>query len=390
MRRSNWWACHLVLALLGCAPQPTLVASNCDDPKRCGKAEALKIDAVDILLVVDSSPSIASSARALKQELPQLLNAITSGAGEQGSFPAARSVHVAVTTGDLGIGADGSLPGCNVLGQDGVFVKPGERELSCDVKLPSYLAFEGGPAAVATVDTVSCVPLVGPQDQNSPVGCGYEQPLEAALKALWPAADDSVQFLAGAGHGDAENAGFLRENSLLVVVVVTDEDDCSAADWSAFEQDGPVNLACLRHADKLRDTSRYVEALRDLRPNNPNLIFAVIGGVPVELLRDEFRADYDFTDEADVARYYDAVLADARMQVRTMNEESTFGRIVPSCNVIRTDGTSTWASPPRRLIELAKAFGTRSVLGSLCGDSFGSNTGRLIRAIGERLANPAA
>ena len=45
-------------------------------------------------------------------------------------------------------------------------------------------------------------------------GCGFEQPLEAMVRAL----DDHP-----------ENAGFLRAGSLLAIWFYTDEDDCSAA-----------------------------------------------------------------------------------------------------------------------------------------------------------------
>ena len=48
------------------------------------------------------------------------------------------------------------------------------------------------------------------------VGCGFQQPLEATYLAL---------------HGDVpENAGFLRDDALLVVVYIVDKDDCSVPD----------------------------------------------------------------------------------------------------------------------------------------------------------------
>jgi hypothetical protein len=56
--------------------------------------------------------------------------------------------------------------------------------------------------------TFDCMASVG---EN---GCGFEQPLEAVYQAL---------------HGQlAENHDFLRSDAILVVVFVTDEDDCSA------------------------------------------------------------------------------------------------------------------------------------------------------------------
>jgi hypothetical protein len=62
-------------------------------------------------------------------------------------------------------------------------------------------------------------------------------------------------------------------------------------------------------------------------------------------------------------------------------------RIVPSC--IRAWSEQAFqlvGYPPRRLVEVAKGFGTHGVLGSLCQDEPGVITGQLIRTIGEHLA----
>src|SRR5262249_17054929 len=56
--------------------------------------------------------------------------------------------------------------------------------------------------------TFACMASVGDK------GCGFEQPLEAAYRALH--------------DPPPENAGFLRSEAILAVIYVTDEDDCSA------------------------------------------------------------------------------------------------------------------------------------------------------------------
>jgi hypothetical protein len=379
-------------ALAGCTTEPALVASNCDKGDKCVTHEALKIDAVDILLVIDDSASTAAINAKLKTELPNLLNAITSGDSDDGKFPPAKSVHVAVTTTDLGAGESSTLSGCEGWGRDGTFVKPDEFGLTCEAHYPGFLAFEGGPAAVATVDSVGCIPLVTPQNPSkADYGCGFEQPLEATLKALLPNAAD-IEFVHGTGHGDTDNAGFLRENSLLVVVVVTDEDDCSMSDYASFDPQAETNrmtdpnVFCQNHADRLYDVQRYVDSLRNLRPHNDNVIFAAIAGVPAEKVDDEFRANFDMTTDEGIAAYYDAVLADPRMEERRMTIGGTsLERIAPSCTRIAADGGHLDARPPRRLVETAKTFGTRSVIGSLCKDDPGKVVGHLIRTIGEQL-----
>ena len=68
-------------------------------------------------------------------------------------------------------------------------------------------------------DAFNCMSSVGNE------GCGFEHQLESPYRAL---------------HDDIpENAGFLRDDALLVVVIVTDEDDCSAPDDSDLFVDSP-------------------------------------------------------------------------------------------------------------------------------------------------------
>jgi hypothetical protein len=389
-----WYWGALLAALAGCKSEPALVASNCDKQAGCVSREALKIDAVDILLVIDDSPSIAGVNRQLKEQLPRMLNAITTGDDEDISFPPAKSVHVAVTTTDLGAGEGTNIASCSAWGRDGTFVKPDEFGLTCEVDYPGYLAFEGGPAPIATVDTVGCVPLVTPQDMSQGAagyGCGFEQPLEATLKALLPE-DAAVTFVHGEAHGDRENAGFLRENSLLVVIVVSDEDDCSTSDYGIFDplseqnRANGVNAACTENNDKLFDAERYVDNLKKLRPNNDNVIFAVIGGVPPNLVADDYRANFDLTTDEGVRGYYDLVLSDVHMQEALVGSGMQ-QHLAPSCHTDwPQDQLALNANPPRRLLKVARGFGAQSVVASICDVDFGPAVGRMIRTIGEQLA----
>lgn len=382
------------LVLLGACAQsdPEVVGDDCGEDG-CAKttAQLTRIETVDVLLVVDSSTSITPKTELLKAELPRMMNAMLSGEDGDTSFPPAKSVHVAVTTSDLGSGYD-MTPQCQGLGDDGLFLAPGEAGITCDdVSYPGYLAYDGGPAALATADSVSCLPLVGT------MGCGFEQHLEAGLKALWPSDDDSLTFEEGTGHGDEANAGFLRDDSLLVIVVVTDEDDCSATDWNIFRSptrlnaDDPVreidfNLRCWELTDRLHDVQRYVDGFRGLRPNNDNVIFAVVGGIPPELVSDETVGEYDLSTTDGAADYFDHVLSAKKMQYARDESLPQGSRApLPSCG----DEMNGLAYPPIRLVETAAAFGPQGVLGSLCADDFGATIGRIIRTVGQRLTEAA-
>src|SRR6185436_14987126 len=97
--------------------------------------------------------------------------------------------------------------------------------------------------------------------------------LDAMLKALLPSGSPVTFSMGTHGHGDDANAGFLRPDSLLVVVMVTDEDDCSTAVsdiWNPLSgtHTGDLNVRCANYDDELYPISRFVDGLRSLRPEN--------------------------------------------------------------------------------------------------------------------------
>jgi hypothetical protein len=390
--KHSWSLCGALTWAACAAQEPTLVASNCSQPEGCTK-QALHLDSVDVLLVIDDSASIIGRAAQLKQQLPRMMEALTTGSDGDTRFPPAKSVHVAVTTTDMGVG-DMPNPGCTSLGQDGLFVRPAEVGVTCDVAYPGYLSYEGGAAPLSVAESAACVPLAfstgGPGTQ---IGCGFEQPLEAALKSVWPSDDPTVTFISGQGHGSDNNQGFLREDSVLVVVVVTDEDDCSAADESIFAthsvDPSASNLRCYHNPDKLYPVQRYVDHLKQVRPGNDNVVFAVVAGIPPELVSDELRAQYDLTKPAEAQRYFDAVLAHPQMQETPVDEDQPIGRLQPSCMTPTGGEGNAIALPPRRLVQVARGFGVNGVLGSLCSSEFGATMGRLIRAVGDKLSPQA-
>lgn len=390
--RTKRMALGALLALAACKQDAELVASNCVQEGSCVEEEQAleKIEEVDILLVIDSSASMESETEALKAQLPRMLNAIVSGSDGDTDFPPASSVHIAVTTSDMGVGGNEGLELCYGVGDDGIFVQPGQGEVSCATELEGYVPFQGAGSAMSAEATVSCVPLTGVD------GCGFEQPLEAALKSVWPASDTLLTFLGGPSHGEDANAGFLREDSLLVVVVVSDEDDCSAEDTSIFDPSLPetdprssqsINLRCFLNPEALYSPERYIENFKALRPDNDNVIFATISGIPPELISEAARAAFDFEVPEQVAAFYDSVLAAPAMQEvpdPAARTEPGYEHLTPSCSI-----AGALSFPPRRLVQVAKGFGTSGVLGSLCTDDFGDTTGAIIRAIAERLISAA-
>jgi len=186
---------------MGCTSSRTVGQPNLS--VREDTINLVRHDAVDILFMIDDSPSMAPKQEALRNSFPELVtrieNLATSGASA--------SFHIGVITSDLGAGPYTLNNGqCHPNGDNAA--------LHTCASLPgvSYIDYDSatgksnlGSTDVATAFT--CLASVGQQ------GCGFEHQLESVYRAL---TDSSI------------NPGFLRDDSLLVVVLLTDEDDCSA------------------------------------------------------------------------------------------------------------------------------------------------------------------
>ncbi|MCA9492499.1 MAG: VWA domain-containing protein [Myxococcales bacterium] len=96
-------------------------------------------------------------------------------------------------------------------------------------------------------------------------GADKEKGLEAGLYALSPAG------LAGPG---GYNEGFVRPEAQLLVIFVSDENDCS--DGGALE--GEAATACYTSQDKLTPVTSFVEDYRSLKPNEDDVSASSIVG----------------------------------------------------------------------------------------------------------------
>ena len=210
---------------------------------------------VDILFLIDNSPSMSPKQEALARNFEKFMTIID----ETGA-----NYHVGVATSDIGsnimpgINWGGSLGQCDTFeGDDGVL-----QNLACSDRMnltsegrsacakvcpdPRFVPTDGR-RFVSRVDGVTNVPkalMADPQGKMvdyGPInafkcmalvgdgGCGIEGQLEGAKRAL-------------DGHR-SENAGFLRNNSVLAVIFITDEDDCSVQ-LKTRDQNNPTTRDC--------------------------------------------------------------------------------------------------------------------------------------------------
>jgi hypothetical protein len=170
---------------------------------------------VDILFMIDDSPSMSPKQAELKARFPQLIKILDDFGKSNPAW-----YHIGVVTSDLGAGQFNLGGGqCHPGGDGGKLQALGSaHDATCaaptgGLNFIDYNQLNGNnnlPAGQDLATTFSCMASVGDK------GCGFEQQLEAVYRAL---------------HDQpAENHDFLRADALLVVVWVTDEDDDCSTD----------------------------------------------------------------------------------------------------------------------------------------------------------------
>jgi hypothetical protein len=161
-------------------------------------------DKMDILFVIDDSGSMGDEQDNLALNFPGFIDVLDTFVSEGGQ---SIDYRVAVTT--TGVSKSWTteafpplpaIPGSQT-GEDGAMLQ------RCDMSRRWVEKLDPDPGA-----TFACAALVGSG------GPSKEMPLEAMRKAF----DDRV--------ADGTNVGFLRDDALLAVVVLTDENDCSRMD----------------------------------------------------------------------------------------------------------------------------------------------------------------
>jgi hypothetical protein len=182
---------------------------------------------IDILFVVDNSGSMAVNQSNLASNLPGFIDLIS-------ATPA--DFRIAVTSTDMD---DPTQSG-------------------------RFLAASGNPKILSRT-TPNLKDVFAANVKLGTHGSGFEHPLAAMEAAL------SAPLI------NNENAGFLRSDALLGIVVVSDEDDCSYPDHlvDEFGDDYP----CYTKVDQMIPVPHYVDFLKGLKGGDASKIFyAYIGG----------------------------------------------------------------------------------------------------------------
>ncbi|MCA9580647.1 MAG: hypothetical protein KC416_02560 [Myxococcales bacterium] len=364
------------------------------------------VDKVDFLFVIDNSGSMLEEQAKLKDQLPRLVKTLATGdLDEDGAidFQPVKDLRIGVVTTDLGVGGfpvetcDGDGDGARLLTTSAP--KPTERPTVGDPpavcgddgyganqKFVSFAPATDAGQESAFADQVACVAVAGTE------GCGFEQQLEATLKAVTPPSSDITFAQNSKGLGEAN--GFVRDDSLLVVLLITDEEDCSAADPEVFNADSEtyklesskINVRCNRFPEALHPVevdgdatqSRYVQGLLALREENPAfLVFGAIVGLPEDLVPSPKERIKDLAS---------TILDDPRMEYAEIEGSDGTLELKPSCSA----GADGDAAPPRRIVQVAKGLDELNAsvtLQSICQDSFKPALDAIIRKIADALGS---
>ena len=397
MRITKWAVPGIALGLVafGCIEREGRPVNPCTNVTVARAIQVTSVDKVDLLFMVDNSNSMMEEQAQLAQELPRMVRILASGdlnengMEDEGDFEPVQDLNVGVITSDMGTGGF-TVPTCmrSDLGDDGVLRETGNTSITgCMAMYPRFLNFQPGGAQTPEEfgTDVGCVSTVGTG------GCGFEQQLEAILKAVSPSAPTSwtadgyappTFFRGSLGHADGDNVGFVRDNSVLALIPVTDEEDCSALDPELFNPSSAtygatdLNLRCFAHAEAaLHPIQRFVNGFLQLRRAPGLLIYAPIVGIPTDLAPGPGeRPNYNALVGPPGTR-------DERMEERV--DPATPSRLVPSC--ITDNGQ---AFPPVRIVRVAQELETRGAgvtVQSICQDSFAPALDEIIRQIASAL-----
>lgn len=326
---------------------------------------------VDVLFVINDTNGAGEYSYSLANAFPELVQAL--GARAAG-LP---NLHVGVVTSDLGTSSVDDAPAPQVAGCSGT--GEGGALRTAQGMTDPYLSDVAGPDGsrvtnfTGTIsDGFTALAAVGT------IGCPFDQPVAAALRAL---------------SGTPANTGFRRPDAPLAVVFVGDEDDCSMLHGGLMTMDtsvvGPLQLfRCARygvtcefggltpddmntpgpkldcrsndHSPYLTSMADSAAALKSLAPDPRDVLVAAIAGDPTP------------------------VTVELR---RPTPDAAAIPAVAASCTYETSDGALAAAGPAVRLADLLGRF-RHHVFASLCTQDFRPALDAIALQLGNLLGDP--
>ena len=357
-------------------------------------AQPTALTAVDLLFVVDNSASMTQEQELLAMAVPALTNLLA-----QGINGVPLDVRVAMVTTDMGLSYTGGSYDngpwqidlrCSGYGNNGEF-------LANTQVCPAALDFLAAPGYLTPVNQVTGQPdFNGFTTASACVlqnvgtsGCNFEKQLAAVPAAM----------------GNYNQSTFLRADALTVVIVISDEEDCSvaSADWYEVSELGTAatNTACGKHPDMLEDVQTFRQTMINIKTAatgadaTASLMFAAITGVPVGSVC-EGRGD-QIGNCLDVAPGVNGTgtMGNPAIVERAvgMSGEAVQTYFEYAC-IRYAEGTSeetgdfpiTAAYPATRIVKMAQLFGEMGYIYSICNADWSPVMVQVAQAVLQRMS----
>ncbi len=336
MRRAVAALLALVAACSDAAPRTAEVAAFPAAPR----------PALDVLLLIDDSVSVADHQRGLADALPALFAAL---AARPGGLP---DLHIGVTTSDLGttgaafpghpapaIGTVGQNGGCGGAGDGGAFLIRG----GASVTGPFISDVADGSGARLTNYTGDLSTNLGAIITGVGVnGCGFEQSLAAV----------------GAALANPANTGFRRADAGLAVIVQSDEDDCSVRDPAFF---GPSDTGPLGKLESFRCTTQGVTCVEPLDAIGPKTACEPSPANAFMVPADDLVAAVTTAEPDPVRRAVAAIIAPPTPFAIELRSPGMGAAAIPglahSCSYLDANGQTEVGDPAVRTAAWASALG---------------------------------
>ena len=336
---------------------------------------------IDILFVVDDSESMKDEQASLANNFPRFIEALE---GIEGGLP---NVHIGVIS--TNVGAHPSIPKCgpddsdegalqSAFTNDPAFPQCADGSLSLngnfirDVVVNEETGERERNYTGNLADVFSCMAVLGIE------GCGFEMQLEAVRKAL----------------SEGANEGFLRDDAYLAVIIITDEDDCSAFDQDMFDPTITGKESALGPLDSFRcfefgvqctpDDARELGQKTDCVPREDSPYMYPVQRY-VDFLKG-LKADPRKVIVAGIIGY-DELNPDEPLEV--INETKPVGEVfslVPACQVMDDSGMVTSkATPGVRMRAFLEGFPERNTITTICQDNLAGALDVISRELADAL-----
>lgn len=266
LSRRKVWA--VVVAFLascdGCLGCKTSPLDNVDStiPRTCqAEAPLIEPQRLDILFVIDNSNSMREEQEAVARELTAFVDEIKKAGGVRQDF----NVGVITTS----VYQHSSQNGV-------VFLREYPTQSGRLQPVPNAAPDGGvllgtGTERILSGEDPQLVDKFARLVQQGVAGSGQETPFEAMRLAL-------LSELTTRDLADGGNLGFLRDGARLLVVVITDEDDCSEIGRppKVTVSDNPAIAYCTEQANSLTTVGEYHRLFTEALKNSDGLPKEVI------------------------------------------------------------------------------------------------------------------